>query len=93
MRNLTISIVCFIIPGLLFIESEAQSPFIPENLSLASGSEYTEVNPVISVDGKTLFFNRINHPENRYGRKEFPGYMVPFSSGKRSMVAGRTNAR
>jgi hypothetical protein len=67
MRNLTISIVCFIIPGLLFIESEAQSP--PENLSMSSGSEYTEVNPVVSVDGKTLFFTRINHPENRYGEK------------------------
>lgn len=49
--------------------------FVPTPELLASGlqiepldksvnSEYSEVNPLLSADGKTLFFSRRNHPEN-----------------------------
>lgn len=49
--------------------------FIPKPALLASGiiieqldknvnSEYAEINPLLSPDGKTLYFSRRNHPEN-----------------------------
>lgn len=49
--------------------------FIPQPSLLASGiiveqldenvnSEYSEVNPLLSPDGKTLYFSRRNHPQN-----------------------------
>jgi outer membrane protein OmpA-like peptidoglycan-associated protein len=41
----------------------------PENLGSAVNSEYSELNPVISPDGRTLYFGRKNHPSNRYGVK------------------------
>ncbi|NJM24821.1 MAG: hypothetical protein HC859_04165 [Bacteroidia bacterium] len=48
---------------------------IPKPLLLASGivieqldknvnSDYSELNPLLSPDGKTLYFSRSNHPEN-----------------------------
>jgi outer membrane protein OmpA-like peptidoglycan-associated protein len=45
----------------------AQTSFNPENLGKSVNSEYSEINPVISRDGKTLFFNRVNHPDNTLG--------------------------
>ncbi len=36
----------------------------PENLGLNVNSQYHELAPVISPDGKTLYFTRDNHPEN-----------------------------
>lgn len=46
----------------------AQTSFEPQNLG-AINSEYSEINPVISRDGETLFFCRVNHPENRLGEE------------------------
>ncbi len=43
-----------------------KSPFSQFN------SEYDELNPVISPDGKTIFFTVANHPENIGGKKD-PG--------------------
>ena len=33
-----------------------------------NSSEYSELAPVFSRDGKTMYFHRLNHPENRYGK-------------------------
>jgi outer membrane protein OmpA-like peptidoglycan-associated protein len=41
----------------------------PENLGSAVNSEFSELNPVISPDGRTLYFGRKSHPANRYGVK------------------------
>ncbi len=52
--------------------------FIPKPSLLASGiiieqldenvnSDYAELNPILSPDGKTLYFSRRNHPENMGG--------------------------
>jgi len=38
-----------------------------ENLGNAVNSEYNEINPVISPDGKTLYFSRVSHPQNAHG--------------------------
>jgi outer membrane protein OmpA-like peptidoglycan-associated protein len=64
-KPLTI-LVCF---SLLCLSTsvKGQSEYIPKNLGNAINSEYDEINPVLSPDGKTLFFIRVNHPENNYG--------------------------
>lgn len=46
----------------------AQAVMEPVNLGENINSEYDEINPVISPDGSTLFFTRVNHPENFYGK-------------------------
>lgn len=45
----------------------SQSAFSPENLGPGVNSIYPELNPILSPDGKTLYFVRANHPENQYG--------------------------
>lgn len=40
-----------------------------ENLGNQVNSEYNEINPMISPDGKTLYFARISHPNNTHGNK------------------------
>ncbi|GAB4009337.1 OmpA family protein [Spirosoma sp. KCTC 42546] len=40
-----------------------------ENLGNQVNSEYNEINPMISPDGKTLYFARISHPNNTHGVK------------------------
>ena len=40
-----------------------------ENLGNQVNSEYNEINPLISPDGKTLYFARISHPQNTFGDK------------------------
>ncbi|WP_234736214.1 OmpA family protein [Tellurirhabdus bombi] len=40
-----------------------------ENLGNLINSEYNEINPVISPDGRTLYFARISHPQNTHGAK------------------------
>lgn len=50
------------------INVNGQSSFSPQNLGTNINSEYPEINPVLSVDGKTLYFSRVNHPENTVGR-------------------------
>lgn len=55
--------------------------FIPTPELLASGivtevldknvnSDVNELNPILSPDGKTLYFSRSNHPENKGGTKD-----------------------
>ncbi len=53
----------FLISGFLMAQKA------PENLGSAVNSEFSELNPVISPDGRTLYFGRKNHPANRYGVK------------------------
>lgn len=61
-----------ILPLLLYVIliqcSFAQSTFIPKDLG-ALNSPYDEINPVITPDGKTLYFTRKNHPQNTFGVK------------------------
>jgi outer membrane protein OmpA-like peptidoglycan-associated protein len=41
--------------------------FIPFKLGNNVNSLYDELNPVITPDENTLFFSRVNHPQNHYG--------------------------
>ncbi len=54
-------VVCFLSFG------QAHVPYEPVVLSDSVNSEYSEINPVISPDGQTLYFSRLNHPNNNYG--------------------------
>jgi len=53
---------------LLGVNANAQSSFTPHNLGSTVNSVYPEINPILSIDGKTLYFTRVNHPENTVGR-------------------------
>ena len=46
------------------------SGIVIEALDKNVNSEYDEMNPVLSPDGKTLYFSRKNHPENIGGVKD-----------------------
>lgn len=46
-----------------------QSSNTPELMGDVINSEYNEIGPVISPDGKTLFFSRVSHPQNANGDK------------------------
>jgi OmpA-OmpF porin, OOP family len=54
---------CGLFTSHLFAQSKA------ENLGPQVNSEYNEINPVISPDGKTLYYARISHPQNTHGDK------------------------
>ncbi len=62
----TLQILCTV--SLLFIQNLllfAQNK--PENIGSAVNTEYSELNPVMSPDGKILYFGRKNHPQNKFG--------------------------
>ncbi|WP_128547271.1 OmpA family protein [Larkinella soli] len=49
--------------------AQQESASKAENLGNQVNSEYNEVNPMISPDGRTLYFARISHPQNTHGNK------------------------
>lgn len=40
-----------------------------ENLGKTVNTEYNEIAPIISPDGKTLYFSRVSHPQNTFKDK------------------------
>jgi outer membrane protein OmpA-like peptidoglycan-associated protein len=50
--------------------AKGQSNFIPKKLGPSINTEYNDINPVLDPEGKTLYFNRVNHPENTFGTDE-----------------------
>lgn len=40
-----------------------------ENLGKMVNTEYNEIAPIISPDGKTIYFSRVSHPQNTNGAK------------------------
>lgn len=80
----------------------AQNSFKPHSISANVNTTYHEVNPVISPDGKTVYFQRINHPQNKYGEngsqdvwysvKQDDGTWSPSKRVEASFNNGRNNA-
>lgn len=65
--------VCIALVGAWVINLQllsGQSSFLPQNLGASVNSTYDEINPVLSPDGKTLYFVRVNHPENTFGAED-----------------------
>jgi len=62
MKNLLISLLLVIF--LSFLLSAKDNPGERENLGPAVNSQYDEIAPVISPDGRTLYFCRDGHPKN-----------------------------
>jgi outer membrane protein OmpA-like peptidoglycan-associated protein len=48
----------------------SQGKYNKEILSKSVNSEYSEVSPIISPDGKTIYFVRVNHPKNTFGNED-----------------------
>jgi len=40
-----------------------------ESLGKTVNTEYNEISPTISPDGKTIYFSRVSHPQNTHGAK------------------------
>jgi OmpA-OmpF porin, OOP family len=68
------------IPVAAYLEAGIVIERLDENVN----SEYNEYNPILSPDGKTLYFSRKNHPENMGGEddKEDIWYSELDSNGK-----------
>lgn len=65
-----ILIILFLVWSNSILLGQTVSSFIPANLGPSVNSPYAEINPVLSKDGTILFFNRLNHPENSYGKDD-----------------------
>jgi outer membrane protein OmpA-like peptidoglycan-associated protein len=65
MKNLNIFLLILLTAVKLL--GQNQDPFLPANMGPGINTKYNEINPVISPDGKTLYFVRANHPQNNYG--------------------------
>jgi outer membrane protein OmpA-like peptidoglycan-associated protein len=63
-------IIIVLLIGISILQTNAQSSFLPANMGSAINSVYDDINPVIAPDGKTLFFVRVNHPENAFGSND-----------------------
>ena len=59
------SLLVFSIFGLLPSKIIAQKV---ESLGAAFNTEYNEIHPVIAPDGQNLYFVRVSHPSNNYGK-------------------------
>jgi len=46
------------------------SEFLPQSLGSNINSGFDEINPLISPDGKVLYFSRVNYPLNYYGERD-----------------------
>jgi outer membrane protein OmpA-like peptidoglycan-associated protein len=60
-----VGVMIFTLPALY-----GQSSFVPQNLGPSVNSVYDEINPVLAPDGKTIYFVRVNHPENTFGEED-----------------------
>jgi OmpA-OmpF porin, OOP family len=62
--------IFFVLWGFVAPKASAQATAPKsENLGPQVNSTYNEINPVISPDGRTLYFSRISHPQNTEGDK------------------------
>lgn len=63
-----------------------------ENLGNQVNSAYNEINPVISPDGRTIYYARISHPQNTHGDKGSQDIWYSELQGNNQWGAGRRMA-
>ncbi|MGR3810811.1 OmpA family protein [Jiulongibacter sp. NS-SX5] len=56
----------FVFSGIWAFSADAQER---QQLSSAINTEYNEIHPVIAPDGEALYFIRVSHPSNNYGKE------------------------
>jgi OmpA-OmpF porin, OOP family len=78
MRLLYITISLF----LFFISASSQDEYRVSNLGSAINTSCCELRPLISPDGKTLFFTRESHPENTMFKEYYDCQDIWFSTLK-----------
>ncbi len=61
--------ILFLLSSYLYFSPNELFAQSMEQLGSALNTEFNELNPVISPDGKTLYFVRVSHPSNNYGAK------------------------
>lgn len=66
MNSMKKSILLIIAVCFVFV-AQAQEK---ENLGSDINSKYREINPIVSPDGESLYFVRVDHPENFLGEKD-----------------------
>ena len=67
--------------GILYLslKSKILDDDVPrEKLSTTINSDFQEVRPLISPDGKTLYFSRRHHPQNIGGSKDYQDIWVAY---------------
>jgi outer membrane protein OmpA-like peptidoglycan-associated protein len=47
-----------------------QSTFVPQSMGAGINTSCHEINPIVSPDGKIIYFVRVNHPLNNYGAED-----------------------
>jgi outer membrane protein OmpA-like peptidoglycan-associated protein len=70
--RLLITLIYILLPLYSFAQDEISIEGIPGNVN----SQYQDVRPIISDDGKKLYINRRFHPENIRGDKDFQDVWV-----------------
>lgn len=71
----------FILLSCISVYAQAQEQ-TPENLGNTVNSESAEIQPVIAPDGRTLYFSRVNHPQNASQKKGSQDvWMAEYLSG------------
>ncbi|WP_255157743.1 hypothetical protein [Siphonobacter sp. BAB-5385] len=71
----------FILLSCISVYAHAQEQ-TPENLGSTVNSESAEIQPVIAPDGRTLYFSRVNHPQNASQKKGSQDvWMAEYLSG------------
>lgn len=54
---------------ILYVSFAQKGNFEPINLGDSINSSYGEISPILSPDEKTLYFIRVDHPDNFYGKE------------------------
>ncbi len=55
--------LCFLIALIVAASNGPEPMYTLEKLNSKINTQYDEINPVVSLDGKTIYFTRVGHPE------------------------------
>lgn len=80
-----ISLICASTFGQLDLSKPA------EKLDTTVNSEYSDLAPVFSRDGNTMYFHRLNHPQNRYGDESQDIWFSEWVNGEWSSAVRCSN--
>jgi outer membrane protein OmpA-like peptidoglycan-associated protein len=69
------------------LEKDANAYLVKENLGFAINSKFNEICPVVSPDGKSLFFTRWKHPDNLGAAKNQDIWVSQLGDDKKWMKA------